>query len=91
MQPANLVPSSPGCSAGLQRRLPVARAQVHAVFGERRVELWAIGKQAYHLHVPRLYSRVLPEGCSVRADSRRQRVRLLLQKDTKRSWCFLKG
>ena len=69
----------------------MAHAQVHAVFGERSVEMWAVGKQAFHFHVPRLYSRIVPEGCRVKTNSRRLCVYLLLQKATGLSWHFLKG
>jgi hypothetical protein len=76
-------------------RMPIellaVHAQVHAMFGDRSVEVWALGNKAYHLHVPVLYSHILPEKCRFKVSSKRLRVNILLQKRASLSWRFLKG
>ncbi|KAK9904265.1 hypothetical protein WJX75_008055 [Coccomyxa subellipsoidea] len=47
--------------------------------------------QEMHLLVPKLYSRILPERCKVKANSKRQRIYIILHKDSDISWRFLKG
>ena len=67
-------------------------AQVHVVFEERSLEVWAEGAIiTHHLHVPKLYSRILPARCKVKANSKRMRVYILLHKDSDIQWRFLKG
>lgn len=46
-----------------------APVQVRTLFGEQRLEMWAVGgAAAYRLHVPRLYGRVIPAKCSVKVN-----------------------
>ena len=41
---------------------PVQHEDVRCHFGERSLEMWAKGADAvWHLHIPRLYKKVLPE------------------------------
>lgn len=43
--------------------------QVRTLFGEQRLEMWAVGASAgYRLHLPRLYGRVIPKKCSVKVN-----------------------
>lgn len=59
---------------------------------ERELEFWADGTtKTYHMHVPKLYGRILPERCKVKANSKRQRIYVILHKDSDISWRFLKG
>lgn len=54
--------------------------------------MWAEGCNAtYHLHVPKLYSRILPQKCKVKANSKRMRIYILLYKGIDIPWLFLKG
>ena len=43
--------------------------QVRVLFGVLSLEMWAVGQgAAYHLHLPRLYGRVVPKKCSVKVN-----------------------
>lgn len=67
-------------------------AQVHLSCKERELEVWAEGSNTtYHLHVPKLYSRILPERCKIKANSKRMRIYILLYKEFDIPWLFLKG
>lgn len=65
---------------------------MHILYKERELEVWAEGCNAtYHLHVPKLYSRILPQKCKVKANSKRMRIYILLYKGIDIPWLFLKG
>ena len=56
------------------------------------VELWAVGQlAAYRLHLPKLYGATVPERCTVKVNSQRQKVWLLLHKVADSSWPFIRG
>lgn len=39
------------------------------LFGERHLEMWAVGAgAAYHLHLPRLYGRLIPQKCRAKVN-----------------------
>ena len=62
------------------------------MFKGKGLEVWAMGKDsAHYLHLPVLYSRITPELCRVKANSRLLRVYLLLRKEVQIPWRFLKG
>ena len=43
--------------------------QVRVLFGVLSLEMWAVGQgAAYHLHLPRLYGRVVPKKCKVKVN-----------------------
>ena len=46
---------------------------------------------AYHLHLPKLYSRVVPRRCSFRVSPKSRRLTVLLHKVADAEWRFLKG
>ena len=47
--------------------LPLPLPQVRVLFGERSLEMWAVGQAAaYHLHLPRLYGRLIVHKCGVK-------------------------
>jgi hypothetical protein len=48
---------------------PLPVSQVRVMFGERQLEMWAVGQAAaYHLHVPRLYGRIIVKKCKVKVN-----------------------
>ena len=62
------------------------------MFRPGAVEMWAVGgSTAFHLHLPKLYGRVVPERCAFKANSQRKKVYLLLHKQADAEWRFLKG
>ena len=66
--------------------------QVRVKFGEKALEVWAVGAAAaYHLHLPKLYSRVVPARCSFRVSAKSKRLTVLLYKVADAEWRFLKG
>lgn len=59
---------------------------------ERELEMWAEGAStAYHLHVPKLYSRIIPDLCRKRSSSKHLKLHITLQKERNIPWKFLKG
>ena len=59
-----MLPSHPPHSAA------VSYPQVRVLFGERSLEMWAVGQAAaYHLHLPRLYGRLIAHKCSVKVST----------------------
>ena len=69
-----------------------ASVQVRVAYRPTSVEMWAIGASAaYHIHLPKLYQVIVPERCTFKANSQRQKVYLLLHKQADAEWRFLKG
>lgn len=65
---------------------------VRTLVTERSMEVWAVGREgAYHLHVPRLYGRVLPPRTKVKVNEKRKKVYVTMHKETDAEWTFLKG
>ena len=66
--------------------------QVRVLFRPSSVEVWALGAcAAYHIHIPKLYQQIATERCTFKANSKRQKVYLLLHKRSDAEWRFLKG
>ncbi len=66
--------------------------QVRVKFWPTSLEMWAVGNHAaYHLHVPRLYGRVVVKKCMLKVNSRTRKVFLCLCKEADAEWRFLKG
>ena len=56
------------------------------------IDMWAVGNQAaYHICIPKLYQPIVTERCTFKANSQRQKVYLLLHKQSDAEWRFLKG
>lgn len=56
------------------------------------LETWLVGKEtAYHLHVPKLYGKVLPERTKLVVKEDKNRVIFTLFKEKDVDWKFLKG
>ncbi|KAL4419953.1 hypothetical protein ABPG75_007051 [Micractinium tetrahymenae] len=71
---------------------PVPLDQVRVLFGGQHLEMWAVGASvAYHLHVPKLYGKVVTKKCSVKVNQKAKKVYLLLHKECDAEWRFLKG
>lgn len=71
---------------------PAPPPQVRTKFGERSLEVWAVGAQAaYHLYIPRLYGRLILKKCRVRVKPASRKVYLLLHKESDAEWRFLKS
>lgn len=65
---------------------------MRACFSERSLDAWAVGHAAaYHLHIPRLWGRVLPRRCSVKVNEKRKKAYLMLHKESDAEWRFIKG
>lgn len=70
----------------------VALNNVRTKFGERSLEVWAIGElAAYRVHVPLLYGKILPNRCTVKVNQKKKKVFVVLFKETNSEWRFLKG
>lgn len=69
-----------------------APQQMRVLFKERSVEMWAVGEvAAYHLHIPKLYGRVLPQRCTLKIGKASGKVYLILRKDSDAPWKYLRG
>ena len=67
-------------------------SQVRTKFGDRSLEMWAVGCQAaYRLYLPKLYGRVLTKRCRAKVDTKARKVYLLLHKESDAEWRFLKS
>ena len=56
------------------------------------MEAWLLGKKtAYHLHIPKLYGKVLPERSKIISKEGKHRVTLILHKEKDSEWKFLRG
>ena len=56
------------------------------------MEAWLLGKKtAYHLHIPKLYGKVLPERSKIISKEGKKRVTLILHKEKDSEWKFLRG
>ncbi|KAL4857085.1 Pre-mRNA-processing protein 40A [Chlorella vulgaris] len=65
----------------LEEGVPLDKVRV--LFGERQLEMWAVGQvAAYHLHVPRLYGRIIVKKCKFKVNQKARKVFLMLQKDS---------
>jgi hypothetical protein len=70
----------------------VEEAHVRSVITETSLDVWCIGAQgAYRLHVPKLYGKVLPSRCRVRAKPEKNKVFIILFKEKDAEWRFLKS
>lgn len=66
--------------------------QVRVRYMARATEVWAVGSAAaYHLYLPKLYQPIVAERCTFKANTKRQKVYLLLHKQADAEWRFLKG
>ena len=71
---------------------PIDAENVRTVILERSIDVWCVGIEgAYHLHVPRLYGRILPDRTQIRARPEKKKVLLVLHKESDTEWKFLKG
>lgn len=71
---------------------PISKDDIRFRATETSLEAWAVGKEAaYHLHIPKLYGKILPERSKVVAKEGRNRIILILHKEKNSEWCFLKG
>ena len=78
-------------SRGATCNRPVS-VQVRTLIRDTSLEVWAVGQQAaYRLHLPRLYSRILPDRSILKVNSQRQKVYLLLHKVSDAPWPFIKA
>eukprot|EP00890_Picochlorum_soloecismus_P004237 jgi/Picsp_1/4814/NSC_02182-R1_cog2072: flavoprotein involved in k+ transport len=71
---------------------PITREKVRAKVTQSSLEAWIVGeKGAYHLNVPKLYGKVLPERSRVVTKEAKNRVIIILHKEKDVEWKFLKG
>ncbi|KFM23843.1 Pre-mRNA-processing factor 40-like protein A [Auxenochlorella protothecoides] len=79
----------------LQLEEPVTKDQVLRVrtaFDWQSLEVWAVGQiQAFHLHVPKLWGRILPGKCGIKVNVRTKKLFVCLYKETDAEWRYLKG
>ncbi|KAK9833714.1 hypothetical protein WJX74_003593 [Apatococcus lobatus] len=68
---------------------PVSKDQVRVRFETSSVEMWATGRQAYRLYIPRLYGTIVPSKCNLRI--RHCKIALQLRKTSDAEWRFLRG
>ncbi|KAK2080569.1 hypothetical protein QBZ16_000423 [Prototheca wickerhamii] len=71
---------------------PVPTEQVRSLFGWQSLEVWAVGPStAFHLHVPKLWARIIPGKCSVKSNTRSKKLYVRLYKERDAEWRYLKG
>ncbi|KAL6768595.1 hypothetical protein ACKKBF_B11355 [Auxenochlorella protothecoides x Auxenochlorella symbiontica] len=76
----------------LQLEEPVTKDQVRTAFDWQSLEVWAVGQiQAFHLHVPKLWGRILPGKCGIKVNVRTKKLFVCLYKETDAEWRYLKG
>lgn len=67
-------------------------AQVRSLFGWQSLEVWAVGPStAFHLHVPKLWARIIPGKCSVKSNTKSKKLYVRLYKERDAEWRYLKG
>ena len=65
--------------------------EVRSVILERSLDVWVIGKaKAYHLHIPKLWGKVVPAKCKTWISESR-RLRIVLFKEADGEWKYLRG
>lgn len=70
----------------------IPRDSVRVRVTRTSLETWLIGtEKAYHLNIPRLYGKVVPERTKVTVNQNKNRVTLILYKEKDSEWKFLKG
>lgn len=98
-------PAQPQCASDRQGRWrppsrqahgahprPPPPVQVRVAFGWQSLEVWAVGQgHALHLHVPKLWGRILPGKCGVKVNTRTRKLSVCLYKETDAEWRYLKG
>lgn len=71
---------------------PIPKDLVRVRVTSSSLEAWLIGKEvSYHLHVPKMYGRVLPERSRIVTKEEKNRVTIILCKERDAEWHFLKG
>jgi hypothetical protein len=71
---------------------PITKEKVRVKVNLSSLEAWMVGeKGAYHLNVPKLYGKVLPERSRVVTKEAKNRVIIILHKEKDVEWKFLKG
>ena len=71
---------------------PIPLSSVRSLSTERSLEVWAVGELgAYHVHLPRLYGRVLSDRTKVKVNQGKKKVFILLHKEKNAEWGYLKG
>ena len=71
---------------------PITRENVRVKVTQASLEVWMVGERgAYHLNVPKLYGKVLPERSRVVTKEAKNRVIIILHKEKDVEWKFLKG
>ena len=71
---------------------PITKEKVRVKVNQSSLEAWMVGeKGAYHLNVPKLYGKVLPERSRVVTKEAKNRVIIILHKEKDVEWKFLKG
>jgi hypothetical protein len=71
---------------------PIARDKIRTRVTMTSLESWYLGcDTAYHLYVPRLYGKVIPERTSVVVKEEKNRVTFKLHKEKDAEWKYLRG
>lgn len=75
-----------------QARTSTLPVQVRTAFDWQSLEVWVVGQiQAFHLHVPKLWGRILPGKCGIKVNVRTKKLFVCLYKETDAEWRYLKG